>query len=66
MEWFEVHASFILLLGSLQQLGDNLVHYVVDVSATLQCAHVMSERERGRERDIVVHVYTKILVDLPL
>lgn len=45
VERFEVHPSLILLLGSLQQLGDNLVHYVVDMSTTLQCAHVMSERE---------------------
>ena len=45
VEWFEVHASLILLLGSLQQLGDDLIHYVVDRSTTLQCAHVMSERK---------------------
>ena len=36
VEGLQVHASLVLLLGSLQQLGHQLVHYVVDVGTSLQ------------------------------
>lgn len=36
VERLQIHASLVLLLGSLQQLGHQLVYYVVDMSPSLQ------------------------------
>lgn len=37
VERFEVHTTLVLLLCHIQQLGDYLIHYVVNMSPTLQC-----------------------------
>ena len=36
VERLQVHASLVLLLGSLQELRDQLVHYVVHMGASLR------------------------------
>jgi len=54
LERFDRDPRLVLLLHHLNELGDDLVHHVVDVSATLSTS-VTLDGEPKKHNGIVVH-----------